>query len=314
MSDRLSIQEVKELLSQCDDPAMIASLERDDRKGVQRLVRSWQRRRHRAAAEQAKAERLYAPIRTVRGQGYQRVAGIDEAGRGPLAGPVVAACVILADNPALPVDDSKKLSEHQRDILYDEILSTCLAYGVGRVEADEIDELNIYRAARKAMIMAVDSCRPLRPDFCFIDAMHLPELGVAQQSLVHGDSLCATISAASIIAKVTRDRIMREAARIYPHYGFERHKGYGAPEHLAALAAHGPCPIHRLSFAPVRDYVLPTVDFFETLLHRSTSIEALRSVGDRIKSASADLTDDELSYLRTSYRRRRDEIISGVRS
>ena len=309
MSDRLPISEIKKMLSSCDDPAVIESLAGDERKGVQKLIESWKRQQKKKKALQAKTKKLYAPIQAMQQKGFKFVGGIDEAGRGPLAGPVVAACVILSDDPLLNVDDSKKLSEKRREELYDQVIANCISFGLGFVPPAEIDELNIYRAARKAMTLAFEACRPQKPDYCFVDAMHIPDLEIPQQSLIHGDAICAAISAASILAKVTRDRIMVEAAEAYPHYGFDSNKGYGARHHLDALETHGPCPLHRLTFAPVKDYVLPSVSFFETMLKRSTSLVALRDVGERIKGASGDLTDDELETLRESYRHRREEIM-----
>ena len=309
MSQRMSISEIKKILSRTDDPAMIKSFLQDDRKGVQQLIESWKKRQVKKKALLAKTSKLYNPIKAAHQDGFQFVAGIDEAGRGPLAGPVVAACVILPLDPMLHVDDSKKLSEKKREVLYDEIVQHAISFGLGFVPPTEIDELNIYRAARKAMLLAFEACRPQKPDYCFIDAMTIPDLDVPQKSLIKGDAICAAISAASILAKVTRDRIMVEAAEAYPHYGFDSNKGYGARHHLDALEKHGPCPIHRITFAPVKDYVLPSVSFFETMLKRSTSLVALRDVGERIKRASGDLTDDELENLREFYRHRREQIL-----
>ena len=312
MSQRMSISEIKKILSSTDDSAMIESFSKDERKGVQQLIESWKKRQEKKKALLAKTSKLYNPIKAAQQNGFQFVAGIDEAGRGPLAGPVVAACVILPLDPLLHVDDSKKLSEKKRESLYDEVIQHAISFGLGFVPPTEIDELNIYRAARKAMLLAFEACRPQKPDYCFIDAMTIPDLDVPQKSLIKGDAICAAISAASILAKVTRDRIMIEAAEAYPHYGFDSNKGYGARHHLDALEKHGPCPIHRLTFAPVKDYVLPSVSFFETMLKRSTSLVALRDVGERIKRASGDLTDVELESLREFYRHRREQIIGKV--
>lgn len=184
------------------------------------------------------------------GRGYLRVAGVDEAGRGPLAGPVVAGCVILKPGQTIEgVNDSKKLTERQRDTLCTTICSEALDFGVGIVEADEIDRINILQASKKAMLLAIeDLIHP--PDYLLIDAMTL-EINIPQKPLIKGDARSASIAAASIIAKTTRDRIMLGHHARYPQYGFDGHKGYGCKTHMEAIKKHGPCPIHRLSFKGV---------------------------------------------------------------
>ena len=183
--------------------------------------------------------------------GYHSIAGVDEAGRGPLAGPVVAAAVILYQNAPIPgVDDSKKLSESRRESLYEEILQKSAGYGIGIVSREIIDQINILQASLEAMKQAVLKL-PIEPDFLLIDGPYLPDVDLPMKALPHGDSLSLSVAAASIIAKVTRDRIMRKLDRMYPQYGFLRNKGYPTPEHLAALDKFGPCEIHRRSFAPV---------------------------------------------------------------
>jgi ribonuclease HII len=181
------------------------------------------------------------------------LAGVDEAGRGPLAGPVVAAAVILDElNPIAGLGDSKAISPGRRERLHDEIRAKALCCGVGTASRDEIDALNILNATLLAMQRAVAGLR-LKPTKVLIDGNRLPVLDVLAEAVVGGDAVVPCISAASIVAKVTRDRMLTELDARYPVYGFARHKGYGAPEHLAALRVHGPCPEHRLSFAPVRE-------------------------------------------------------------
>ncbi len=185
-------------------------------------------------------------------EGYRLIAGVDEAGRGPLAGPVVAAAVILHRDILIPgVDDSKKLTESRREFLYEEIQQKAAGYGVGIVDRDVIDDINILRASLEAMRLAILKLT-IQPDFVLIDGLYLPDVDLPMQALPHGDSLSASIAAASIIAKVTRDRIMRKLDKMYPQYGFSRHKGYPTPQHLAALDKFGPCEIHRRSFGPVQ--------------------------------------------------------------
>lgn len=183
--------------------------------------------------------------------GFRRVAGVDEAGRGPLAGPLVAGAVVLLH--AVPgLDDSKRLTEARREALFEELLAGGHAVGVGVVEAEELDRIGVQRANYSAMARAVAALAP-PPDFLLVDGFNLP--GVAQPLLriIKGDQRSLSISAASIIAKVTRDRRMAELDREYPGYGFGQHKGYGTAAHLAALARLGPCPEHRRSFAPLAD-------------------------------------------------------------
>lgn len=179
------------------------------------------------------------------------MAGVDEAGRGPLAGPVVAAAVILDDMaPIAGLADSKKLTERRRERLYDEIRAKALCCSVAQASVDEIDRLNILNATLLAMRRAVQGLR-LKPSKVLIDGNRLPALDVLAEAVVGGDALVPSISAASILAKVTRDRLLVELHDRHPGYGFERHKGYGTAEHLAALRRLGPLPEHRRSFAPV---------------------------------------------------------------
>lgn len=179
------------------------------------------------------------------------VAGVDEAGRGPLAGPVVAAAVILDDRqPIAGLADSKKLSAARRDQLYDEIRAKALCCCVAQASVEEIDHLNILQATLLAMQRAVAGLR-LKPGLVLVDGNRLPLLEMRAEAIVKGDAKVAAISAASILAKVTRDRGLELLDQRYPQYGFARHKGYGTAEHLQALRVHGPCPEHRRSFAPV---------------------------------------------------------------
>ncbi len=186
-------------------------------------------------------------------RGFQLVSGIDEVGRGPLAGPVVAAAVVLPRNPELPgVKDSKHLTAVQREACYLKINTSASAIGIGCVEPEEIDRLNILQATFKAMIEAVTNLQ-YPPDFLLIDGPYKLPLPIPQKGIPRGDQLSLSISAASIVAKVHRDRLMCEYHALYPAYGFARNKGYGTAQHLHALRRHGPCPLHRLSFRGVLD-------------------------------------------------------------
>ena len=187
--------------------------------------------------------------------GFRSIAGIDEVGRGPLAGPVMAAAVILPKGRTLAgVDDSKKLSPYRREQLYDIIISQALAVGIGIVEPDVIDRVNILQATRRAMLQAVLQLAP-SPDFLLIDGITPIDSSIPQKTVKKGDSLSLSIAAASIVAKVTRDRLMREMDHIYPGYSFAGHKGYGSALHLEAIRRLGPCPIHRLTFGGVKEHV-----------------------------------------------------------
>lgn len=186
--------------------------------------------------------------RELTSKGYKRICGIDEAGRGPLAGPVVVAAVIMdldEDKIIRGVNDSKKLSEKKREELYKEIILTAKEYTVAVVDEVVIDDINILEATKLGMQDCVERLKYV--DFALIDAVKL-DLVVEMQALIHGDALSYSIAAASIVAKVTRDNIMREFAKLYPQYGFEKHKGYGTKAHIEALKEYGACPIHRRSF------------------------------------------------------------------
>jgi ribonuclease HII len=184
----------------------------------------------------------------LRRRGYGLVAGVDEVGRGCLAGPVVAAAVILPEDCVLPgLDDSKKIDAACRERLDERVRRCAVAVEVGVVDAREIDHRDILRASLRAMRIAIEALRP-EPDAILLDAVSIPGLRRPQLPIVHGDALCSAIAAASIVAKVYRDRLLEDLARRYPAYGFERHKGYGTPEHWEALRAAGPCPEHRLTF------------------------------------------------------------------
>lgn len=182
---------------------------------------------------------------------YNQIIGVDEAGRGPLAGPVVAAAVILQD-PIDGLTDSKKLSEKKREILFELIQTHAIAFAFGIASVDEIDNLNIHRATLLAMQRAIEKIS-VPAQLVLIDGLFAPMTTLPNQTLVQGDLLHQSISAASILAKVQRDHMMLEYAKHYPQFKFEKHKGYGTAIHLEAIRTHGPCPIHRKSFAPIKN-------------------------------------------------------------
>jgi ribonuclease HII len=189
--------------------------------------------------------------RRVRQDGYRVIAGLDEAGRGPLAGPVVAAAVVLPDGLLIPgLNDSKQVPEQERERLFDVIRELAVCFGVGIADERTIDEVNILQATIIAMERALAQLDP-HPDYLLLDALTLPRSALPQMPLIKGDSRSHSIAAASILAKVTRDRLMLELHEKFPRYNFQRHKGYGTREHLALLREHGPCEAHRRSFQPV---------------------------------------------------------------
>lgn len=207
-----------------------------------------------AETDRERVEKLYDYETKARADGFKLIAGVDEAGRGSLVGPVMVAAVILPENIYLErLDDSKKLSAKIREILYDKIISAAISFNVVSVDVDEIDTLNIYQATLVGMKRAVEGLN-VQPDFVLTDAMHV-EFGekISSHSIIHGDALSASIAAASIIAKVTRDRLADQWALTYPQYGFEHNRGYGTKEHLAAIEKFRACPLHRKSFNPVKN-------------------------------------------------------------
>ena len=245
------VAEIKELLAKADGEkelsAFILEFSEDERSGVQKLVQTAKKRRDAYFAEVERTRKMQEYERA--NSEYGLLCGIDEVGRGPLAGPVYAAAVILpTDSDILYLNDSKKLSEKKREELYDVIMEKAVAVGIGSSTCERIDEINILQATFEAMTKAVNSLS-VKPGALLIDAVHIPQLEEYKQvSIIKGDAKSISIAAASIIAKVTRDRIMKDYAALYPEYGFDSNKGYGSAEHIAALKKYGPCPIHRRSF------------------------------------------------------------------
>ncbi|MED4981062.1 ribonuclease HII [Geobacillus stearothermophilus] len=249
-----TVKEIEALLPELggeDDPRW-EMLRRDERKSVQSLLARFVKQKEREKVMRRRWEELMRYERELYAAGIERIAGIDEAGRGPLAGPVVAAAVILPPDAYLPgLDDSKRLTAAKREALFAQIEACAVAVGIGIVSAAEIDERNIYEATKQAMAKAVSALSP-PPDYLLVDAMAVP-CALPQRRLMKGDANSASIAAASIMAKVTRDRLMKELDRRYPQYGFARHMGYGTPEHLEAIRRYGITPEHRRSFAPVKE-------------------------------------------------------------
>jgi len=231
---------------------LLEALERDERRAARELARSIRARREKNRSEGQRLRNLLRYEVELWDAGHLHVAGVDEAGMAPLAGPVVAAAVILPRSYRLRgIDDSKVLDAETRERMAAELKRDAVAWAVGVAQVEEIDRLNIYHAGLLALRRALIGLVPF-PTFVLVDARRIPECPVPQRGIVHGDALSLTIAAASIIAKTTRDALMGELDRTYPGYGFAAHKGYPTPQHEAALRNLGACPIHRRSFAPVR--------------------------------------------------------------
>ncbi|HEX3030594.1 MAG TPA: ribonuclease HII [Clostridia bacterium] len=215
---------------------------------VDKLIEKLQKKQNAYEKEYARVQKMCEYERNAYKKGHRFIGGIDEVGRGPLAGPVVAACVILPENIFIEgINDSKQLSAEKRDYLYDLIREKAISYGIGMVDEKMIDEVNILNATYMAMEAAVKQLKP-QPDLLLNDAVKLNNVEIEQIPIIKGDCLSISIAAASIIAKVTRDRLIEEMDSTYPEYGFSKNKGYGTKEHIEAIKKYGICPIHRISF------------------------------------------------------------------
>lgn len=246
---KMTIRSIEQLfLAGTPDALTLDALRQDQRLAVQRILARFERTQQ----ERQRVDALYSYEYQAQQEGLQYVAGVDEAGRGPLAGPVVVAAVILPIGLFLPkINDSKKLSAKMRDTLYDLIQEKAIAVACSVIDEKTIDRINIYQATINGMYESIFSLHP-EPQKVLIDAVPLDRLSIPSLSIIRGDAKSASIAAASIIAKVTRDRLMLKYDEQYPGYGFAQHKGYGTAQHLAAIRKLGPCPIHRRSFEPIR--------------------------------------------------------------
>lgn len=244
-----SISEIKEEFARAEGEQIRRLIEQysdDSRKGVVTLLAKMQRAEEKLQQERQRLEQMKEFEKKY--SACQGICGVDEAGRGPLAGPVVAGAVILPkDCDILYLNDSKQVSAKRRELLYDEIVQKAVSWGVGVVSHQRIDEINILQATYEAMRDALKKLSSA-PDILLVDAVNIPGVSVKQVGIVKGDARSVSIAAASIIAKVTRDRMMAEYDKLYPEYGFASHKGYGSQAHIAAIKQYGPCPIHRKTF------------------------------------------------------------------
>ena len=251
-----TVKEIKEALAAIEslDDARWQDYESDGRAGVQKAIQQRKKAIQADIDEDLRLENMLRYEKELYQQGYQAIAGIDEVGRGPLAGPVVTACVILPKNCKIKhLNDSKKIPKNHHEEIYQEILARALGIGIGIVDNNVIDQINIYEATKVGMLQAINQLKGVvtKPDYLLIDAMHL-ETSIPQQSLIKGDANSLSIAAASIVAKVTRDRMMADYANDYPGYAFEKNVGYGTKEHLEGIKKYGITPIHRKTFEPIK--------------------------------------------------------------
>lgn len=258
MSRKLA--EIKELLQGQPTEELLQELQADSRTGVQKLLSSYYKRLEKAAAEKKRFKEMLAYEEKFYNEGAEYICGVDEAGRGPLAGPLVIAAVVLPREVFIEgLNDSKQLSAAKREKLYTEVMAKALAISVNIVSISNIDKLNIYHATQEGMQQVVAKLE-LKPQVALVDAMPIHVEGTKSVAIVHGDALSASIAAASIIAKVTRDHIMEDLDKLYPVYGFAGHKGYGSALHMQAIREHGACPWHRRSYEPIKSMELAPVE------------------------------------------------------
>ena len=257
----MKLQEIKTILAGNPTEEQLTGLKKDDRAGVQKLLAAYAKKLEKEKLERQRFagmlnyEKEYMAL-----PGIQYIAGVDEAGRGPLAGPLVIAGVILPEDVFIAgLNDSKKLSEAKREALYPEILEKAVAVLVNVVSLSNIDKENIYHATQEGMEQILRQIR-VRPQVALVDAMHPHVEGIETVPIIHGDALSASIAAASVVAKVTRDRLMKQLDRVYPQYGLAKNKGYGSQLHMDAIRQFGATKIHRRSYEPIRSMNLPPAE------------------------------------------------------
>jgi len=307
---KLSVDEIRERYARADQPVSpqtLSKLKRDPRHGVRQIYEALKKRYERDSVERTRLDAMLNFERVLWRAGVQHIAGVDEVGMGPLAGPVIAAAVVFPPHTELDgIDDSKKLDIEQRMEAERRIRATASAIAIGRAEVTEIDTVNIYHAGLLAMRRAVEAL-PMRPQHVLVDARTIPGVDMPQNCFDKGDGLDFSIAAASIVAKVHRDRLMDELAREHPGYGFERHKGYCTPEHQDAIRRLGPCTIHRKSFTFIRELRGEYSRLFYDLKQRLDSAEAaaeLEAVEQELAACRDALSDDEQRKLKLVLSRR----------
>ena len=306
----LSVEEIREQFLHGDQPVtahFLNKLVRDPRQGVRKLHEFLKKRYEKERAERLRLQNMLNFERLLWKSGVRSIAGVDEVGVGPLAGPVVAAAVVFPPGAELAgVDDSKQLEPEQRVNLAAAIRQTATAIGVGVAEVGEIDHLNIYHAALLAMRRAIEAL-PLTPEHVLVDARAIPGVSIPQNAFNKGDGINFSIAAASIIAKTHRDRLMEELEKKYPGYGFAQHKGYGTPEHQNAIRELGPCPIHRLSYPFIRELCGEFSELFYALKQQLQEVDSgtgLRSFEKRLAEGWSALDEKEQRKIRLMLSRR----------
>ena len=278
---RLSVVEIRRhFLDQKDSapPGLLARLQKDPREGVRKIYHHLRNRREKEKAERSRIASMFTLERVLWNSGIRHIAGADEVGVGPLAGPVVAAAVVFSPGTFISgVDDSKRLSPQVRREVAQTIRQRALEIGVGLAEVAEIDELNVYHAGLLAMRRAVENL-PLRPDHLLVDAREIPGLSMPQNNFSKGDGLSFSIAAASIVAKTHRDQLMVELGQAYPQYGLARNKGYGTREHQEAIRRHGPSVIHRKSYTFIQELCGEYSDLFYRLRDKTQRLSSVREL------------------------------------
>ncbi len=263
----MKINEVKELLQGTPTKEQLEELSLDERAGVIKLLAAYYKRLEKEAEEKLRFDKMLTFEKRLYNEGSQYIAGVDEAGRGPLAGPLVIAAVILPQEVFISgLNDSKQISHKKRELLFNEILAKAVAIEVNIVSVSNIDDLNIYGATQQGMKEVIENLS-IQPDVALIDAMPVQSDKIRTLSIVHGDALSASIAAASIIAKITRDRIMERIDVIYPEYGFAGNKGYGSSAHMQAIMSKGATCWHRRSYEPVKSMGLEPVAHEDNILY-----------------------------------------------
>lgn len=307
---KLSIQEIHERFIEEAEPVsgqLLARIQKDPRAGVRRIYQILRKKKEEDKEEQLRLDSLLNFERLLWRSGIRYIAGVDEVGVGPLAGPVVAAAVVFAPTVKIVgMDDSKKLDPAQRLKIAAQIREQAEGIGIGMAEVCEIDELNIYHAGILAMRRAVTNL-PVQPDHILTDAREIPEIAVPQNRFNRGDGLNFSIAAASVIAKIHRDRLMEELDRQYPEYGFKHHKGYSTPEHQVAIRKFGPSPVHRKSFTFIQELCGEYSGFFYELknrLYSAATREAMCEFEKELKSAQKRLSVIEQHKLKLLLTRR----------
>lgn len=306
----LSIREIRSRYLRADEPVsmhVMNALRRDERQGVRELHVLLKKRYLDERRERNRLDGMLNFERVLWKSGVRHIAGVDEVGVGPLAGPVVAAAVVFAPGTTIPgVDDSKRLDPDKRSTVAEMIRREAVGIGIGMASVEEIDAINVYQAGLLAMRRAVEAL-PVAPQHVLVDARTIPGVAAPQNPFTKGDGINFSIAAASIVAKTHRDALMEDLDRRFPEYGFRHHKGYGTPQHQAAIQRFGPCPLHRMSYPFIRELrgqYSPKFYALQQALARSPNQRTLKRVEREVAADSADLSEGERRKLKLILNRR----------